>query len=59
MTETITVKFDTDGDIVHVSVPEYTIETVPPSIVVQALRDLADVEEESYRRWNALYERRN
>ena len=50
-TEYITVKFDTDEkDVVHVTL-DYEIESIPPRIVVDALRDLADDEERSYKQW--------
>ena len=48
--EFITVKFDTDEeDIVHVSL-DYQVDSISPEIVIQALYDLAEGEEVSWRR---------
>ena len=66
MTESIRVKFDTDEeDTVHVSL-DYEIDSIPPRIVVAALRDLANDEEKSYQLFcvkkemeNDLWKRRN
>ena len=66
MKESVTVIFNEDGDgVVDVSL-DYQIESIPPRIVVAALRDLADDEEKSYANWcrkkemeKDLYDRRN
>lgn len=50
-TESITLEFNTVGDVVHTRVTNYSVETVDPEIVIQALYDLAHDEERSWLRW--------
>ena len=56
--QNINVIFTEEDNKVMVTL-EYNIDSIPPEIVIQALYDLAESEEVSWRRWQEMYLRRN
>ena len=59
MSEFITIKFDRKpNDVVQVTLADW-VKSIDPEVVIEALYDLARDEEESWLRWEEMYQRRN